>query len=83
MRSVLCMSLGEQQAMLKELGFGDVCLRYNLQENPSKPYCMDGMADGDPSAVDIHFSRVQAQIPAHRKGLTGESFVDLEHIDGF
>lgn len=51
MRSVLCMSLGEQQAMLKELGFGDVCLRYNLQENPSKPYCMDGMADGDASIL--------------------------------
>lgn len=51
MRSVLCMSLSEQSAMLKGLGFRDASLRYNLRKNPVKPYCIDGLAEGDTSIL--------------------------------
>lgn len=51
MRSILCMSLNEQSAMLKSLGFRDAHLRHNLQDNPLRPYCIDGMDDGDVSIL--------------------------------
>lgn len=74
MRSVLCMSLSEQATMLKELGFQNAHLRYNLQNNSSHPYCIDGVTDEDASILLELYGKTADKFdgPTYSLGVTSE-----------
>ena len=74
MRSVLCMSLSEQATMLKELGFQNAHLRYNLQNNSSHHYCIDGVTDEDASILLELYGKTADKFdgPTYSLGVTSE-----------